>query len=1419
MKNIVASITQYIVTRKASYRAVRALIASVAVLVFLAAAWLIFVPTASMQSQVIGAGAVVRHAPQINGRVEGSVRQLTGESITLNSGAAITGDLLVPGTPQLQINGSANFGGTVQGAGSAQPSGHRVTLNSGATLGHLVTRTDPITMASVPAPPAPTGTRDVTLNSPGQSVGDFATLRNLTLNSNVGIISVPPGTYGSFTINSGSGVSLGVAGATQPAIYNLNALTLNSNGQIQVVGPVVLTVNLSVTLNASMGSSANPLWLKLNVASGGVTLNSGSVLHGIVRAPSGVITINGRLNGSVFSDRLTINSGGVLHGVGDTSPPAITVQQPMNNLITASQQVTVTGTVADQSGIAVIINNIPAAISGDGFTVTVPLVEGQNSLRITAVDSFGNSSEVVQTITRDTTPPVLTIVRPAEDELTNQVIVSGTVEDATAVSVTISGASVSVSQGNFANELSLPDGAGSITVTAIDAAGNRSEMIRTIRVDTTGPTISELTPGANAVIDSTSPFMTLRGRVTDASGFFLTVAGIDTAVTANGLFTVSDIPIIEGENRINIIAVDKLGNRNTIELAVMGRDMTPPPAPTIFASTSLTRLTSQSIEGRAELGAMITITGGVQPVTAKAADGTGLFIADVNLATGQQTLSVTAKDAANNLSPAIHLTITSDPGRALPPAGQAHQINVSTGNAQEGLTAIELPRPLIAIVTDRNGASLPNVAVRFTVAFGGGHFTDGSNSFEALTDAQGYARTQYVCGSAPGIQIIRADFTGNLMVPAVFVAEAVRALAGQATKFSGLVLDQNLRALQNVLVRLGSQQARTGADGRFVIANAAAGPHQLLEVIGRDQLTLPGRWPNISYDVDVLPGVDNNLGRPLFLPKVNDGIEMPLDANNIITRNTTYELPSVGGQLPIKVTAKAGTRVSFPPDVTDKRLSVTRIATNRVPMALEDGRATSLYISVQPAGAIFDPPLDVSFPNLDEIPANNQVLLMSFDHDAGRYVKVGTGRVSADGKTVSNEPGSGIRVGAWHGFPAIPPCPEAVVLGSIQLGGNPLFHGKAIVNEEVWVEGARAIRMTGPDDAGTASSWTYRATLTLPCVLPGFLVKMESTVETAEVEVTEVTEKLNLSVGDAEKKFSVNFRVSKPDAQFTMEFEISALNILSGRPNGGFGGTAQAKLKVPPQIAKTNPGSNEGSVEVSVTAKPVSTPGSSGIFAIRPKINGNLATQECRVVVPPQILLTIMKSEFTTSTQFPSPTVHEMIGWSHRNRLTETELGNPYLFKNERTYQDIVNDNNAAHGNPANGGEEPYLSAAAAAFDGFIDVSRGSQGYWSPTPIQWTKVQALLRGEEISDNCGGVTRDLPKNQLVTGIAILYCCGNVKGCHSTSVCPALSKQCEPTMTQVVYFTSVPLSPLYTEPAPAFLFVRKRPAGGVPIVQVP
>ena len=205
-------------------------------------------------------------------------------------------------------------GETIDGYGSPSPSSHAITLNS-ASVGRVVRRTDGVRLPTIAAPPLPAGAVDVVLNSPGQDPDDFTTLRNLTLNSDVGQIAVPPGTYGRFTANSNAGFTLGVPNATTPAVYNLQGLTLNGGSRLEIVGPVILTLASGTAVSGVIGAEGRPEWLSLRFSSGGLTLNRNAVCHARVIAPDGTETINGTLSGRVIASRLTINSAGLLTAV------------------------------------------------------------------------------------------------------------------------------------------------------------------------------------------------------------------------------------------------------------------------------------------------------------------------------------------------------------------------------------------------------------------------------------------------------------------------------------------------------------------------------------------------------------------------------------------------------------------------------------------------------------------------------------------------------------------------------------------------------------------------------------------------------------------------------------------------------------------------------------------------------------------------------------------------------------------------------------------------------------------------------------------------------------------------------------------------------------------------------------------------
>jgi hypothetical protein len=294
-------------------------------------------------------GVLVRHAPAFNGpgRIEGSVQQMLGEGLNFNSGFTLTGDMYLPGTPNIYTNGPATVGGVIAGSGSSSPSGYSVYLNSGVTMRYLRTRMNPTALPVVTVPAVPAGTRSVNINAAGQSYGDPATLRNLTLNSGVGQVYVPPGAYGSFSANGGSGFTLGVAGTN--TTYHLQSLTLNGATKLLLNGPVLLKVANGFNANGVMGISNSPSWLQIQLANGGLNLNSGSAIYGSITAPAGTVTVNDNsvVIGAVASDRLTINSNGKIIVGGEQAPNQPPVAQSQSLSLQEDSAVGITLAASD----------------------------------------------------------------------------------------------------------------------------------------------------------------------------------------------------------------------------------------------------------------------------------------------------------------------------------------------------------------------------------------------------------------------------------------------------------------------------------------------------------------------------------------------------------------------------------------------------------------------------------------------------------------------------------------------------------------------------------------------------------------------------------------------------------------------------------------------------------------------------------------------------------------------------------------------------------------------------------------------------------------------------------------------------------------------------------------------------------------
>src|SRR5581483_10808237 len=95
-------------------------------------------------------------------------------------------------------------------------------------------------------------------------------------------------------------------------------------------------------------------------------------------------------------------------------------------------------------------------------------------------------------------------------------------------------------------------------------------------------------------------------------------------------------------------------------------------------------------------------------------------------------------------------------------------------------------------------------------------------------------------------------------------------------------------------------------------------------------------------------------------------------------------------------------------------VSVTVVHRDKVPMTPGFGQQPRFIVTIQPSGAIFNPPAPITLPNVDGLAPRAVTEMYSFDHDIGSFVAIGTGVVSDDGQVIRSSQGVGVLKAGWH---------------------------------------------------------------------------------------------------------------------------------------------------------------------------------------------------------------------------------------------------------------------------------------------------------------------------------------------------------------------------------------------------------------------
>ncbi len=315
-------------------------------------------------------------------------------------------------------------------------------------------------------------------------------------------------------------------------------------------------------------------------------------------------------------------------------------------IITGTAEKGSTVIIKDAAGTELKTGMANASTGAYSITLTTAMIN-KESLSVTARDSAGNISPVRIIIAPDKTAPAApTAIFDAAGKVITGVAEAGsTVSVKNAAGTELKTAVANATTGEYSITLTTAlINKETVNVTAKDTAGNVSAIKAIIAPDNTAPTIP------TAAFDTAGKVITGVAEagstvsVKNAAGTELKTA---VANTSTGAYTITLTTALINKETVNVTAKDSAGNISAIK-AIIAPDKTPPAAPTVTINSA-----RKIISGVAEAGSTVEVknTSGTLLGSIAAHATTGAYsITLANALSANQTVNVTAKDAAGNVS-------------------------------------------------------------------------------------------------------------------------------------------------------------------------------------------------------------------------------------------------------------------------------------------------------------------------------------------------------------------------------------------------------------------------------------------------------------------------------------------------------------------------------------------------------------------------------------------------------------------------------------------------------------------------------------------------------------------------------------------------------------------------------------------------
>ncbi|UCC87515.1 MAG: hypothetical protein JSV81_22090 [Anaerolineales bacterium] len=270
-----------------------------------------------------------------------------------------------------------------------------------------------------------------------------------------------------------------------------------------------------------------------------------------------------------------------------------------------------------------------------------PVADGRYRLQVTAKGTMRSASQGIA-LQVDTRPPTLRLVnlddglRVGEPSLA----VQGLTDPDATVWITGNPQPIAVDgQGRFNFVSKLTEGSNDLEVRAVDPAGNSTSLTREIALVTTPPDVVIATPLEDEWTNQ--QLSTVSGRA--PPGTTLKINDRPVALNPDGSFE-HDLLLEEGDNLIQVVATDDVGNLTTQERLVHLK--TKPPLLTLNVEEGATFGDPVlQLSGRSDVGATVRVNGQIVPVGAF-----GDFQVTLNLFQGDNLIQAEAQDQAGNVS-------------------------------------------------------------------------------------------------------------------------------------------------------------------------------------------------------------------------------------------------------------------------------------------------------------------------------------------------------------------------------------------------------------------------------------------------------------------------------------------------------------------------------------------------------------------------------------------------------------------------------------------------------------------------------------------------------------------------------------------------------------------------------------------------